>query len=241
MSESCIHCRFLMLLVHLSSYSCLNFQGSWEARKIILPPTYYQSTYAPKKGLCILLYLMSGWWNTTIPDGWFGPFFIFPLGMSSSQLTNSYFSEGCRSTTNQIAQFGADECSAICWEPQVGQQSSVNKAGKQVLEIAVLTRHIWVLTWFSILNFFDIFWSCRHCRGFDFEDLTDIDLNESHIFIEPWDMRQISGAWGVLRQAPRREIPTPYSQGAQSRSASAPTVPGTPSWHFLKASACLAF
>lgn len=56
-------------------------------------------------------------------------------------------------TLQYLAQFGADECSSICWEPQLVQQSCVNEAGKQqMLEKAVLTRHIWYLTWSSLFK-----------------------------------------------------------------------------------------
>ena len=46
------------------------------------------------------------------------PFFIFPLilGISSSQLTKSYFSEGWRKTTNQslgLREFRFDDLSAV--------------------------------------------------------------------------------------------------------------------------------
>ena len=42
------------------------------------------------------------YYNILQTDWWFGTFFYFSiqLGMSSSQLTNSYFSEGWRKTTN---------------------------------------------------------------------------------------------------------------------------------------------
>ena len=83
--------------VESSSATCFTCRGSHETNEIMLPGLVSNEAVCVLRlccGDCILF--LTGWW--------FGTWFLFfhILGMSSSQLTNSYFFQRGRSTTNQL-------------------------------------------------------------------------------------------------------------------------------------------
>ena len=88
--------RFSWLRCESSSATCFTCRGSHETNEIMLPGLVSNEAVCVEALLRRLHPFLTGWW--------FGTWFLFfhILGMSSSQLTNSYFFQRGRSTTNQL-------------------------------------------------------------------------------------------------------------------------------------------
>ena len=93
----------------------------------------------------------------TISDWWFGTFSSIQLGMSSSQLTNSYFFKGIE-TTNQTSMVSPNSLLSEC--PRIAILMSLMKMIKHgnfrvPIRIPQKHGHIWALKFFEKTAWFD--------------------------------------------------------------------------------------